>query len=101
LANLELATWRMKAVLAARHRGVMRIFGRSSLAVAEHRHGSQANLVEHRRLRAAWHPRHDPRRDQVAAVGLTARRAVRDAGLDLSGYCRGMFTADAASRRGA
>lgn len=42
----------------------------------------------------------DPWRDQVAAVGLTqAVRAVRDAGLDLSGYCRGgMFTADAAHR---
>jgi sugar phosphate isomerase/epimerase len=42
----------------------------------------------------------DPWRDQVAAVGLErAARAVRDAGLDLSGYCRGgMFTADAAHR---
>ena len=42
----------------------------------------------------------DPWRDQVAAVGLDrAVRAVRDAGLDLSGYCRGgMFTADAAHR---
>jgi sugar phosphate isomerase/epimerase len=42
----------------------------------------------------------DPWRDQVAAVGLDrAARAVRDAGLDLSGYCRGgMFTADAAHR---
>jgi sugar phosphate isomerase/epimerase len=40
----------------------------------------------------------DPWRDQVAAVGLDrAVRAVRDAGLDLSGYCRGgMFTSDAA-----
>src|ERR1700732_647803 len=40
----------------------------------------------------------DPWRDQVAAVGLDrAARAVRDAGLDLSGYCRGrMFTAEAA-----
>jgi sugar phosphate isomerase/epimerase len=40
----------------------------------------------------------DPWRDQVAAVGLNrAVRAVRDAGLDLSGYCRGgMFVADAA-----
>jgi sugar phosphate isomerase/epimerase len=37
-----------------------------------------------------------PWRDQVAAVGLeTAVRAVRDAGLSLSGYCRGgMFPAD-------
>lgn len=43
----------------------------------------------------------DPWRDQVAAVGLDrATRAVRDAGLDLSGYCRGgMFTSDG-SRRG-
>jgi sugar phosphate isomerase/epimerase len=38
----------------------------------------------------------DPWRDQVAAIGLDrAVRIVRDAGLDLSGYCRGgMFTAD-------
>lgn len=38
----------------------------------------------------------DPWRDQVAAIGLDrAVRTVRDAGLDLSGYCRGgMFTAD-------
>ena len=42
----------------------------------------------------------DPWRDQVAAVGLDrAVRVVRDAGLELSGYCRGgMFTADAARR---
>src|SRR5712692_10245157 len=42
----------------------------------------------------------DPWRDQVAAVGLDrAARAVRDAGLELTGYCRGgMFTADAAHR---
>lgn len=42
----------------------------------------------------------DPWRDQVAAVGLDrAARAVRDAGLDLSGYCRGgMFTSDTARR---
>ena len=42
----------------------------------------------------------DPWRDQVAAVGLDrAARAVRDAGLDLSGYCRGgMFSSDAAHR---
>ena len=39
-----------------------------------------------------------PWRDQVAAVGLDrAVRAVKDAGLKLSGYCRGgMFPADAA-----
>src|SRR5262249_31773437 len=42
----------------------------------------------------------DPWRDQVAAVGLKrAARAVRDTGLELSGYCRGgMFTSDAARR---
>jgi sugar phosphate isomerase/epimerase len=42
----------------------------------------------------------DPWRDQVASVGLErAVRAVCDAGLDLSGYCRGgMFTSDAAHR---
>jgi sugar phosphate isomerase/epimerase len=42
----------------------------------------------------------DPWRDQIAGVGLDrAVRAVRDAGLELSGYCRGgMFVADAAHR---
>src|SRR3989440_1588624 len=42
----------------------------------------------------------DPWRDQVAAIGLErAVRLVRDAGLELSGYCRGgMFTSDAAHR---
>jgi sugar phosphate isomerase/epimerase len=42
----------------------------------------------------------DPWRDQVATVGLErAVRAVHDAGLELSGYCRGgMFTSDAAHR---
>jgi sugar phosphate isomerase/epimerase len=42
----------------------------------------------------------DPWRDQVAAIGLDrAVRAVRDAGLELSGYCRGgMFTSDTAHR---
>jgi sugar phosphate isomerase/epimerase len=41
-----------------------------------------------------------PWRDQVAAVGLDrAARVIRDAGLELSGYCRGgMFTSDAARR---
>jgi sugar phosphate isomerase/epimerase len=41
-----------------------------------------------------------PWRDQVAAIGLDrAVRAVRDAGLELSGYCRGgMFTSEAAHR---
>ncbi len=43
----------------------------------------------------------DPWRDQVAATGLDrAVKAVRDAGLELSGYCRGgMFVADAAHRQ--
>jgi sugar phosphate isomerase/epimerase len=42
----------------------------------------------------------DPWRDQVAAVGLDrAARAAREAGLELSGYCRGgMFTSDTARR---
>jgi sugar phosphate isomerase/epimerase len=42
-----------------------------------------------------------PWRDQVAQVGLDrAVKAVRDAGLDLSGYCRGgMFTSDDAHRQ--
>jgi sugar phosphate isomerase/epimerase len=42
----------------------------------------------------------DPWRDQVATIGVDrAVRAVRDAGLELSGYCRGgMFTSDAAHR---
>jgi sugar phosphate isomerase/epimerase len=42
----------------------------------------------------------DPWRDQVAAIGLErAVRVVRDAGLELSGYCRGgMFTSDPARR---
>src|SRR6185437_5860805 len=42
----------------------------------------------------------DPWRDQVAHIGLDrVARAVRDAGLELSGYCRGgMFTSDAARR---
>lgn len=45
-------------------------------------------------------PAIDPWRDQVAIVGLDrAARAVREAGLALSGYCRGgMFTSDAAHR---
>jgi sugar phosphate isomerase/epimerase len=42
----------------------------------------------------------DPWRDQVATIGLDrAVRAIRDAGLELSGYCRGgMFVSDAAHR---
>ncbi len=41
-----------------------------------------------------------PWRDQVAAVGRErAQRAIKDAGLKLSGYCRGgLFPADAAHR---
>src|SRR3954468_21903383 len=44
-----------------------------------------------------------PWRDQVASIGLDrAVRAVREAGLELSGYCRGgMFTSDAAHRSAA
>jgi sugar phosphate isomerase/epimerase len=41
-----------------------------------------------------------PGRDQVAAVGLDrAVAAVRDAGLELSGYCRGGMFSGAAARR--
>jgi sugar phosphate isomerase/epimerase len=42
----------------------------------------------------------DPWRDQVAAIGVDrAVKLVRDAGLELSGYCRGgMFPADEAHR---
>jgi sugar phosphate isomerase/epimerase len=42
----------------------------------------------------------DPWRDQVTAIGLErAVKIVRDAGLELSGYCRGgMFPSDAAHR---
>jgi sugar phosphate isomerase/epimerase len=42
----------------------------------------------------------DPWRDQVSFVGVgRAARAARDAGIELSGYCRGgMFTSDAARR---
>jgi sugar phosphate isomerase/epimerase len=61
----------------------------------------QANLVEiieacaRHGIRAI-----DPWRDQVAGVGLErAVRAMREAGLELTGYCRGgMFVADAAHR---
>ena len=43
----------------------------------------------------------DPWRDQVAAIGLDrAVWVLRDAGLELSGYCRGgMFTSDIARRQ--
>jgi sugar phosphate isomerase/epimerase len=45
----------------------------------------------------------DPWRDQVAVVGLDrAVKVIRDAGLELSGYCRGgMFTSDDAHRQAA
>jgi sugar phosphate isomerase/epimerase len=45
----------------------------------------------------------DPWRDQVAAIGLDrAVKVVRDAGLELSGYCRGgMFTSDDAHQQAA
>jgi sugar phosphate isomerase/epimerase len=45
----------------------------------------------------------DPWRDQVAAIGRArAAQLVRDAGLELSGYCRGgMFPADASHRAAA
>src|SRR6185312_9505136 len=43
----------------------------------------------------------DPWRDQVAHIGLDrVARAVRDAGLELSGYCRGGMFASDATRRG-
>src|SRR6201998_413102 len=42
----------------------------------------------------------DPWRDQVATVGLDrAVRAVRDAGLELSGYCRGGMFRSVGARR--
>jgi sugar phosphate isomerase/epimerase len=61
--------------------------------------GSLIEIIEacaRHRIRAI-----DPWRDQVAAVGLDrAVKAVRDAQLELSGYCRGgMFTADPAHRQ--
>ena len=104
LANPELATRRMKTVLGdARHRGVMRDFSPDhrwlSLNTATVRkQGDLVAIIEacaRHGIRAI-----DPWRDQVAAVGLDrAARAVRDAGLELTGYCRGgMFTADAAHR---
>ena len=104
LANPELATRRMKAVLALRgYRGVMRDFSADhrwlSLNTATVRkQGDLVQIIEacaRHGIRAI-----DPWRDQVAAVGLDrAVRAVRDAGLELSGYCRGgMFTSDAAHR---
>ena len=108
LANPELATRRMKARAgAARRRTLMRDFSSDhrwlSLNTATVR--KQGDLVQiidacaRHGIRAI-----DPWRDQVAAIGLDrAVRAVRDAGLELSGYCRGgMFTSDAAHRhRGA
>ena len=108
LANPELATRRMKTWLStARHRSLMRDFSRDhrwlSLNTATVRkQGDLLQIIDacaRHGIRAI-----DPWRDQVAAVGLDrAARAVRDAGLELSGYCRGgMFTSDAAHRdRGA
>src|SRR5262249_59128668 len=88
---------------ASRDRGVMRDFSADhrwlSLNTATVRkQGDLVAIVEacaRHGIRAI-----DPWRDQVAAVGLDrAVRAVRDAGLELSGYCRGgMFTSDAAPR---
>ena len=108
LANPELATRRMKAVLGhARHRGVMRDFSTDhrwlSLNTATVR--KQGDLVEiidacaRHGIRAI-----DPWRDQVAAVGLErAARAVRDAGLELIGLLprRHVHRRRRASRRGA
>jgi sugar phosphate isomerase/epimerase len=60
--------------------------------------GDLAQIVDacaHHGIRAI-----DPWRDQVSAIGLDrAAKVVRDAGLELSGYCRGgMFTSDVAHR---
>src|SRR5205807_5671570 len=87
----------------ARRRGLMRDFSADhrwlSLNTATVRkQGDLAAIVEpcaRHGIRAI-----DPWRDQVAAIGLDrAARMVRDAGLELSGYCRGgMFTADQALR---
>src|SRR5947209_7284871 len=88
---------------AARYRGLMRDFSADhrwlSLNTATVRkQGDLAQIIEacaRHNIRAI-----DPWRDQVAAIGLDrAVSAVRDAGLELSGYCRGgMFTSDAAHR---
>ena len=104
LANPELATRRMKTWLSTRGiERLMRDFSSDhrwlSLNTATVRkQGDLAEIIDacaRHGIRAI-----DPWRDQVAAVGLDrAVRAVRDAGLDLSGYCRGgMFVADAAHR---
>src|SRR5712691_4535880 len=62
------------------------------------RQGDLADIID----ACAWHGIRaiDPWRNQVATIGLDrAVRAVRDAGLELSGYCRGgMFTSDVAHR---
>jgi hypothetical protein len=103
LSNPELATRRMKTCWQrAASSPDARFFFRSSLAVAEYGDGPQAGRSHshHRGLRAPRHPRHR----SLARPGRCRRldravRAVRDAGLELSGYCRGgMFTADAARR---
>src|SRR6201999_1429448 len=88
---------------ASRDRGVMRDFSADhrwlSLNTATVRkQGDLVAIIEacaRHGIRAI-----DPWRDQVAAVGLErAARAVRETGLQLSGYCRGgMFTSDAARR---
>src|SRR6202042_2572230 len=87
----------------ARHRKLMRDFSSDhrwlSLNTATVRkQGDLAHIIDacaRHGIRAI-----DPWRDQVAAIGLDrAVRAVREAGLELSGYCRGgMFTSDAARR---
>ena len=105
LRDPEQAISRMRAVLATR--GIEADAGpgwRSPPPVAQYRDSAQAGIAHRdlRSMRTARHPRAiDPWRDQVAAVGLNrAVKAVRDAGLELSGYCRGgMFTADAAHRQ--
>ena len=107
LANPELATRRMKTVLATRGiEAEMRDFSCDhrwlSLNTATVRkQGDLLHIIDacaRHGIRAI-----DPWRDQVAAIGLDrAVKAVRDAGLELSGYCRGgMFTSDAAHRQGA
>jgi sugar phosphate isomerase/epimerase len=89
--------------LDARHRGLMRDFSSDhrwlSLNTATVRkQGDLLQIIDacaRQNIRAI-----DPWRDQVAAVGLDrAARAVRAAGLDLTGYCRGgMFVSDTARR---
>ena len=105
LANPELATRRMKARAgAARHRSAdAGLFGRSSLAVAQYRDGPQAGRSRRRSSRPARGTASAPSIPGATRSRRSAssarRAAVRDAGLELSGYCRGgMFTSDAAHR---